>query len=229
MYIIVIGGGRVGYYLTKALLDEGHEVLVVEQDANWCRGISEELGSVCFHGDGCEAATLTEIGTGRADMLVAVTGDDEDNLISCQVAKHKFNVPRTIARIRNPKNEIIFKKLGIDVTVSSTNIILEQIEEEVPTHPLTHLLTIRDKGLEMVEVKIPPESPVVGKSIEALRLPSETILSLIIRKECKPIIITPHTIIQADDQIIAVTPLESEEILQAVLRGTGQPEVSESG
>ncbi|GAH83243.1 unnamed protein product, partial [marine sediment metagenome] len=93
----------------------------------------------------------------------------------------KFNVPQTIARIRNPKNETIFKKLGIDVTVSSTNIILEHIEEEVPTHPLTHLLTIRDKGLEVVEVKIPPEATTVGKTIKELSLPPESTLSLIIR------------------------------------------------
>ena len=162
MYIIIVGGGRIGYYLAKALLDEGHEVLMVEKKANVCETITEEMGSICVRGDGCETSTLAEIGTSRADMFVAVTGDDEDNLVACQVAKHKFNVPRTIARIRNPANENIFKKLGIDVTVSSTNIILEHIEEEVPTHPLTHLLTIRDRGLEVVEVKIPPESTTVG-------------------------------------------------------------------
>ncbi len=98
MYIIVIGGGRVGYYLTKALLEEGHEVLTIEKNATYCEVINEELGSVCLRGDGCETATLTEVGTGRADMFIAVTGDDEDNLVACQVAKHKFNVPRTIAR-----------------------------------------------------------------------------------------------------------------------------------
>ncbi len=219
MYIIVVGGGRVGYYLTKALLDEGHEVLVVEKNATICENINEELGSVCFRGDGCEAATLTEIGTGRADMLIAVTGDDEDNLVACQVAKHKFNVPRTIARIRNPRNETLFKKLGIDVTVSSTNVILEHIEEEVPTHPLTHLLEIRDKGLEIVEVKIPAESTAVGKPVKELSLPPGSVLSLIIRKARKPIVPAASTILQAEDQIIAVTPPESEEALRTALRG----------
>ena len=219
MYIIVVGGGRVGYYLTKALLDEGHEVLIVEKNATFCEVINEELGSICIRGDGCEAATLEEVGTGRADMLIAVTGDDEDNLVACQLAKHKFNVPRTIARIRNPKNETLFKKLGIDVTVSSTDIILEHIEEVVPTHPLTHLLTIRDKGLEIVEVKIPPDSTTVGKPVKELSLPPESILSLIIRKERKPITPTANTILQAGDQIIAVTRPESEELLRAALRG----------
>lgn len=219
MYIIVVGGGEVGYYLSKALLDEGHEILVIEKDADRSEFIIDGLGSVCVRGDGCEAATLAEVGTGRADMLIAVTGDDEDNLVACQVAKHKFNVPRTIARITNPKNEAIFKKLGIDVTVSSTNIILEYIEQEVPTHPLTHLLTIRDKGLEIVEVKIPPDSTTVGKLLKELSLPPGSVLSLLIRKEQKPHVPTANTMLQADDQIIAVTTPESEEALRAALRG----------
>jgi len=219
MYIIVVGGGKVGYYLSKALLDEGHEILIVEKKENKCEFICNELGSICFRGDGCEAATLAEIGTDRADMLIAVTGDDEDNLVACQVAKHKFNVSRTIARINNPKNEAIFKKLGIDVTVSSTNIILENIEEELPTHPLTHLLAIRDKGLEIVEVKIPPDSNIVGKLVKELPLPQECNLALIIPKEEKPHVPTAKTILQAGDRIIAITPSESEEVLRAALRG----------
>jgi len=219
MYIIIVGGGRIGYYLAKALLDEGHEVLVVEKKANVCETITEEMGSICARGDGCEASTLAEIGTSRADMFIAVTGDDEDNLIACQVAKHKFNVPRTIARIRNPANENIFKKLGIDVTVSGTNIILEHIEEEVPTHPLTHLLTIRDKGLEVVEVKIPPESTTVGKPIKELSLPKDNRLALICPKEGNPRIPKANTTLQAEDRVIAVTSPESEEALRATLRG----------
>jgi len=220
MYIIIIGGGRIGYYLTKALLDEGHEVLIVEKNATVCEVITEEMGSICFRGDGCEAATLAEIGTGRADMLIAVTGDDPDNLVACQVAKHKFNVPRTIARIRNPKNETIFKKLGIDITVSSTNIIMEHIEEEVPTHPLIHLLSVRDKGLEVVEIKISTDSIAVGKAVKELPLPEGTTLFLLLRKQHKPIIPKENTILQAEDRIIAVTAPEMEEALRTVLRGT---------
>ena len=219
MYMIVVGGGRLGYYLTKALLDEGHEVLIIEKNATYCDIITDELGSVCLRGDGCEAATLAEAGTGRADMLIAVTGDDEDNLVACQVAKHKFNVPRTIARIRNPQNETIFKKLGIDVTVSATNIILEHIEEEVPTHSLTHLLAIEDKGLEIVEIKIPPESTTIGKSVRELSLPQGSTLALVIRKEGKHRVPTLNTTLQAGDRIIALTTPESEEALRTALRG----------
>jgi len=220
MYIIVVGAGRLGFYLAKALLAENHEVAIVEKNAAFCQRVNEELGSICIRGDGCEAATLTEIGTSRADMLIAVTGDDEDNLVSCQVAKHKFNVPRTIARIRNPQNEVIFKKLGIDITVSSTNVILEHLQEEVPTHSLTHLLTIRDKELEIVEIKIPPGSTSVGKSIKALSLPKGSRLVLIIPTELKPRVPTSDTVIRERDRIIAVTTLEAEETLRALLRGT---------
>lgn len=219
MYIIIVGGGRVGYYLTKELLNEGHEVLVIEKSAIVHETFIEEMGSVCIHGDGCEAATLEEVGTGRANMLVAVTGDDEDNLVACQVAKHKFNVPRTIARIRNPQREVIFKKLGVDITVSSTQIILEAIEQEVPTHPLTHLMTLRGKEMGIVDIKISPESITVGKTLRELPLPKASKLAVIIRKEGKLRVPTSNTTIKAGDQIIALTPPESEEDLRAALTG----------
>ena len=220
MYIVIVGGGRVGYYLARALLDEGHEVLIIEKNASFCDIINEEMGSVCVRGDGCEASTLADVGTGRADMLVAVTGHDEDNLVACQVAKYKFNVPRTVARIRNPQNEVIFKKLGVDVTVSTTNIILEVIEKEVPTHPLTHLLTLGDKGLEIVEVRIPPASTTIGKLVKELSLPEGSKLALLIPRNRKPRIPTPATEIREGDQIIALTTPELEMELRAALTGT---------
>ena len=219
MYIIVVGGGRIGYYLTKALLDEGHEVLLVEKNATICENITDEMGSICYNGDGCEASTLEEIGTGRADMLISVTGDDEDNLVACQVAKYKFNVPRTIARIRNPQNETLFKKLGVDVTVSSTNIILEHIEEKLPTHPVTHLMEIEEKGLEVVEIKISPELSTVGKTVRQLSLPKESKLAVVIRKDGKCRVPTLNTILREGDRILALTPPELEEALRTALRG----------
>jgi trk system potassium uptake protein TrkA len=217
MYIIIIGGGRLGYHLLKALLNEGHEVLVLEKDARICKTITDELGSVCFRGDGCEASTLAEVGTGRANMIVAVTGDDEDNLVACQVAKHKHNVPRTIARIRNPQNAALFRKLGVDVTVSSTDLILEAIEREVPTHPVTQLLSIEEKGLVIVDVKITPESNTVGKAVKDLSLPKESKLALIIPGEGSAHVPAANTVLLAGDQIIAVTTPESREALRAAL------------
>jgi trk system potassium uptake protein len=219
MYIIVVGGGRLGYYLLKALLKEGNEVLALEKDSRICKTITDELGSVCFRGDGCEAATLAEVGTGRADMFIAVTGDDEDNLVACQVAKHKHNVPRTIARLRNPKNAALFKKLGVDVTVSATDIIMEAIEREVPSHPVTQLLSMEEKGLVLVDVKIPTGSPIVGKAAKDLSLPKDSKLALVIPAEGSAQLVTPNTVLQAGDQIIAVTPPDSTEALKAILSG----------
>jgi trk system potassium uptake protein len=219
MYIIIIGGGRLGYYLLKGLLKEGHEVLVLEKDPRVCKTITDELGSVCFRGDGCEAATLAEVGTGRADMFIALTGDDEDNLVSCQVAKHKHNVPRTIARLRNPKNANLFKKLGVDVTVSATDIIMEAIEREVPTHTVTQLLNLDEKGMVLVDVRVGPGSATVGKSVKDLTLPKESKLALIIPTEGSAYVPAPHTILQAGDQVIAVTPSDTTDALRAALSG----------
>jgi len=216
MFVIVVGGGKVGYNLTRMLLAEGHEVLVIEREARKCQIITDELGSVAMRGDGCEVAILEQAGTARADILIAVTGDDEDNLVSCQVAKHKFNVPRSIARINNPKNEHIFKLLGIDVTVSSTQVILAQIEENLPVHFLIPVLHLRGGKLDMVEVTIPGNAAVVGKRLKDLDLPSGTLISLVCRPEGAQLP-TPETVLAPEDRVIAVTRPESEDALRLVL------------
>ncbi len=219
MYIIVIGGGKVGYHLGKALLMESHEILIIERERTRIEFISNDLGSVCMQGDGCEVSTLAEAGAARADMLISVTGDDEDNLVACQVAKHKFNVPRTIARINNPNNEAIFRLLGIDVTINSTDVIMESIQKEVPTHMLTHLMTLHERGMEMVEIKISADARSVGKKIKDIALPSGSILTLIIRHDQKPLTAAPDAVIMTGDQIIALTPTDTEDELKLALRG----------
>jgi len=216
MYIIIAGGGRVGYYLARELLKEGHEVLVLDKNPIVIDMFNEEMGGVCIRGDACEATTLAEVGSGRANMFIAVTGDDEDNLVSCQVAKYRYNVPRTIARVRNPQNEPLFKKFGVDVTVTTTNIILEAIEQEVPTHPMTHLLTIKDKKtkeLEVVDIRIYLDTPVTGKTIRDIALPKGSKLAVIIRSNGRYRIPTLNTVIKAGDRILALTSPESEEAL----------------
>jgi trk system potassium uptake protein TrkA len=156
-------------------------------------------------------------GFGRADMVIAVTGDDEDNLVSCQVAKTKFGVPRTIARINNPKNEAIFRKLGIDTTVSATGAILSQIEQELPEHPLMRLLTFKGGGLEIVEVRVPGGASVVGKRIRDLLLPQHSIIVLLVGLDSQPRVPTSETVILADDEVLAVTRTENEDALRRVL------------
>jgi trk system potassium uptake protein TrkA len=220
MYIIIVGGGSVGYYLCKALLSEGHEVLMMEKDAAKCERFEDELGSVCLRGDGCEVATLAEAGASRADVFIAATNEDEDNLVACQVAKHKFEVPRTIARVNNPKNQSIFKKLGIDCAISVTNLILEHIEEEIPTHPLVHLLTVEEERTEIVEVRIREGAVAVGRPVKELSLPPDSVLALVIRNGQKPQVPDDDTVLQANDRIIALTSTDSEEALRKELTGS---------
>ena len=222
MYIIIVGGGKIGYYLAKELLDDQHEVLIIEQDAEKCAQIADDLGEVVMLGDGCEAATLERAGMARADMVIALTGDDEDNLVVCQVAKHKFDVPHTVARINNPKNESLFKKLGIDATISSTSVILAHIEQELPSHPLIPLMTLKG-GLEIVEIKIPPDAQVVGRPIKGILLPQQSLITIIVGADGQARLPTGDTIIQAGDEVVAVTMLENEEGLRSALTGTSAP------
>jgi len=131
MYAIVIGGGKVGYYLARDLLERGDEVLVLEKDSARAEWLSSQLGSVVLTGDGDEMSFLSTTGMDRADVVLAVTGDDEDNLVALQLAKKRFNVKRTIARVNNPANVRIFKLLGVDVALSATEVLLDLIESEL--------------------------------------------------------------------------------------------------
>ena len=216
MYVVVAGGGKVGYYLARRLVNEGHEVLIIERDRRKCEAIAEDLGSVVIRGDAAEASTLEESGVSRADVVVAVTGDDEDNLVICQMAKRKFGVPRTIARINNPKNERIFKLLGIDATVSSTDLIMSHIEQELPSKALVHLLRLRQADLEIVEARIPATAKVIGRPFRELRLPSESVFLLILRNGT-PIVPSGNVWFEADDEVIALTRIENESRLREML------------
>ncbi len=220
MYIVIVGGGSVGYYLCKALLREGHEVLVLEKDASKCERFGDDFGNVCIRGDGCEVTTLADAGVARADVFIATANEDEDNLIACQVAKYKFSVPRTISRVSNPKNEEIFKKLGIDCTIVVTNIILQHIEEEIPAHPLIHLLTLGAEGTEVVEVKIGEKSRAVGKSVNEIDVAWRSIFALLIRNGEKPRVPNPDTVFKVNDRIIALTSRDYEETLRKELIGS---------
>lgn len=181
MYIIVAGGGKVGHYLARALIEANHEVLVVEKESDRVSYLAEELGDVVTRGDSCEMRTMREIGMERADVVVAVTGDDEDNLVICQMAKDKFSVPRTIARVNNPQNEWLFKRLGIDTTVSSTKIIFNLIEQQIETNEVIPLAALHKGDIEIVEIDLGPESPVVNKRIPYIGLPESALIISIVR------------------------------------------------
>jgi len=219
VYIIIVGGGKVGFYLASELVAEGHEILVIEQEPAKVARINDELGDVAVQGDGCEAAVLENAGTGRADMFIAVTGDDEDNLVSCQVARKKFDVPRTIARLNNPKNALIFKKLGIDTTVSATAAIMAHIEQELPTHHLIPLLSLRGSGLQIVEAQITDDSPSLGRKLNDLLLPQQTLIALVIDAGGHPHVPNAETQLSTGDKVLAVTRPDAEDTLRQILIG----------
>jgi trk system potassium uptake protein TrkA len=217
MYILIGGGGQVGYYLAKALQQQEHEVLLLEKNPIRVRQLSEEIGAAVTKGDACEARVLADVGCERADLVVAVTGEDEDNLVICQVAKAKFKVPRTIARVNNPRNDELFRKLGIDVTVNPTLSILHMIEAEIPHHTVVPLMPLTQAGLSLVEVTVPADSPSASRTLRALRLPISVNVALIVRGERS---ITPsgETTIEPEDHIFALVTQEGEQALrQAIL------------
>ncbi len=219
MYIIIGGGGDIGYYLTKSLLSQGHEVLLLEKGATRYQGLNEELGQAVVRGDACEAKTMEEVGATRADVVIAVTGDDEDNLVICQMAKKRFKVGRTIARLNNPKHSEIFQKLGIDITVSPTRAILSLIEAELPSSRFVPLMTLKSAGLEIIEMRIPAESPIAGKMLRDINLPRTGNIALIIRDK-QFITPTAETQLMSNDEIFALVNREGEDALRSAFGTT---------
>ncbi len=213
MYIIIGGGGDVGYYLARNLLNRGHEVLLLEKQSTRQQLLSDELGPSVAKGDACEARTMEDAGARRADVVIAVTGEDEDNLVICQMAKQRFNVKRTIARVNNPRHEELFKKLGIDITVSPTRSILALIESELSRPPFLMLMTLKKAGLEIIEMTVDPKSRVVGKRLSDVNLPRSSNLALIIRGDSH-IFPDASTILMADDDVYALVNQDGEAELQ---------------
>lgn len=222
MYIIVVGGGKVGYYLTKSLLAEGHEVLLIERIGEKVDVFIERFGNVVIQGDGAEASVLAAAGAARADVVIAVTGEDEDNLVVCQMARQKFHVGRTIARVNNPKNEALFKKLGIDVTVSQTNYILHLIEQSIPERSFVHLMSLRFADLAMVEARVNESSPVIGKSLAEIELPPKTVVAAVAR-DGRLFVPSGATELKSGDDLIAITQPEQEDDLRRLLGCTAAP------
>ena len=217
MFVLVVGGGKVGYYLTKELIESGHEVVLMEKDVRRAAQIVDELGSIVVAQDGCEGKYLGEAGSNRADIVAAVTGDDEDNLVICQMAKHHFDVPRTIARVNNPKNEDLFRHLGVDEIISPTRMVLGSIEQDIPVHELLHLAALENE-LEIVEAQLQADSPAVGKSPGELIIPEGCSLFALVRDGiASPL--RSDTVLREGDKVIAIGKADCERVLHEQLIG----------
>jgi trk/ktr system potassium uptake protein len=228
VYVIVVGGGKVGYYLTKELLAAGHELVLLEKDPSRARQIADEIGSVVLAKDGCEGKHLAEAGANRAAIVAAVTGDDEDNLVVCQMAKHHFDVPRTIARVNNPRNEPLFRHLGVDEIISPTRLVLGAVEQDIPVHALLHLAQLEGGEKEVVEAQIAEGSPALGRRAAEVILPEGCSLFALLREDtAQPI--RPDTVFQVGDKVIAITRPERADALREELIGATEEDDPDIG
>ncbi|MBM3251801.1 MAG: TrkA family potassium uptake protein [Candidatus Omnitrophica bacterium] len=218
MYIIIVGGGNIGYFLAKRLQPDKHTLVLIERDQDRAEMIAKELDIVVIKGDGCEPQILEQAGATRADVLAAVTGDDEDNFIICQLAKEKFGISRTVGRVNDPKNEHTFSELGIDVPVNASAIIAKIIEEEVSFSDFVNLLSFKRGKLAIVRVDLPEDSPVINKQVHEIRFPTDSVLVSIVRGED---VIVPRgdTVLKVGDDIIALTLIGNEPELVNLLVG----------
>jgi trk system potassium uptake protein len=217
MYVVIAGGGKVGANLTRSVRDLGHEVTLIEQRRDRFETLEEQFEHRVQLGDATELFVLERAGLARPpDLVVAVTGDDEDNMIICQIAKEKYGVEKVIARVNDPRNQEHFDLLGVSPTVSATSIILAMIEHEVPEHGLIHLLELRKENLEIVEVQLDADSPCVGKEVGRVTLPAGSRLITVMR-EGRAQMADGSTELRAGDQVLAVLEPGKEEELRDVL------------
>ena len=203
MYVIVVGSGKVGLNLSRELIAKGHEVTLLEADRRRYLVVEEELEHAVQYGDATELWVLERAGIQRADLVVAVTGADEDNLLVCQVAKEKYLCERVIARVNNPRNLQHFKLLGIQPVVSATDLILRLIEHEVPRYGLVHLLALEEERLEIIELEVQESAPAAAKRVADVVLPQGSLIISVLR-DGRGFVPTGDTVVEAGDQVLLV-------------------------
>ncbi len=181
MFVVIVGGGKVGLNTARSLKHLGHEVIVIEQRRHRFNLLYEELQEALLFGDGTEIWVLEKAGIARADMVVAVTGDDEDNIIIAQIAKLKYAVPKVVARVNNPFNQPTFDLLGVDATVCAATNLISLIMHELPVHKFVHLLSLKHENVELVELEVGDTSPFANKYIQDIDLPDGVLLAAILR------------------------------------------------
>ncbi|MDP1853670.1 MAG: NAD-binding protein [Candidatus Omnitrophota bacterium] len=218
MNILIVGAGKVGYFLAKRLIADKHTVSIIDKDRATCEEIAKELDILVIHGDGCDPRILEEAGVERAEVVAAVTGDDEDNLVVCQITKERFNVRRTVGRINDSKNEKIFTELGVDVPIDSTAIIAKIIKGEAAFEDFVNLMSFQRGKLAIVRLDLPEDSPVINKKVMEVELPPDAVLVSILRGD-EVIIPKGNTVFMPSDDVIAITSVGNEARLLKILVG----------
>jgi trk system potassium uptake protein TrkA len=217
MYVVIAGGGKVGANVARSLIRLGHEVTLIEQRRDRFERLEDEFEHQVQRGDATELFVLERAGLARPpDIVLALTGDDEDNMVICQLAKERYGVPKVIARVNDPRNQAHFDLLGISPTICATSSIMALVEHEVPEHDLIHLLELRKENLEIVEVQIDRDSPSAGKRVDHLTMPEGARLISVMR-EGKAEIAVGSTELQPGDQVLAILEPGKEAELRRVL------------
>lgn len=212
MYAIIVGAGKVGRNLGRELIAKGNEVTLIESSRQRYLAIEEEFEHAAQYGDATELWVLDRAGIQRADLVIAVTGDDEDNMLVCQVAKQKYLCDRIIARVNNPRNLDHFKLLGIQPAVSATDLILRLIEHEVPRYGLVHLLALEEERLEIIELEVNAGAPAVGETVAGIDLPDGSLIISVLR-DGSGFVPKADTVIEAGDEVLLVLDPGLEETI----------------
>jgi trk system potassium uptake protein TrkA len=213
VYVIIVGAGKVGWNLARELIEKDNEVTLIENNRRRYLTVEQELEHHIQYGDASELWVLERAGIQRADMVIAVTGDDEDNMLICQVAREKYMVERIIARVNNPRNRQYFELLGIKPSVSATDLILRLIEHEVPEYGLVHLLDFPEERLEIIELLLENDSKVAGRRVGDLQMPEGSLLISVLR-EGRGFVPGPETVLEPGDEVLAVLDPGKEEDLK---------------
>jgi len=203
VYVIIAGAGKVGWNLARELIDKEHEVTLLEGMRRRYLVVEQELEHAVQYGDATELWVLERAGIKRADLVIAVTGDDEDNILICQVAREKYGVERIVSRVNNPRNLQHFKLLGIQPAVSATDLILRLIEHEVPQYGLVHLLDLAGDRLEIIELQVPHDCEVVGRRVSEVDMPDGSLIISILR-EGGGFVPQGETLIEGGDEVLVV-------------------------
>ena len=219
MYVVIAGAGKVGWNLARELMAKGHEVTVIESSRARYLTVEQELEHAIQYGDATELWVLERAGINRADLTIAVTGDDEDNLLICQIAKEKYLCARIIARVNNPRNRQYFELLGIQPAVSATDLILRLIEHEVPSYGLVHLLDLRDEQLEIIEVEVGQGAPAAGQRVSDVELPDGSLIISVLRNG-KGFVPNAETVIDPGDEVLLVLDPGLEDRITAQFGGS---------
>jgi trk system potassium uptake protein TrkA len=220
VYVIIAGGGKVGWNLARELIAKGQEVSLIESDHRRYRVVEEELEHAVQYGDATELWVLERAGIQRADLVIAVTGDDEDNMLICQVAREKYEVARIVARVNNPRNLQHFKLLGIQPAVSATDLILRLIEHEVPEYGLVQLLALEEERLEIIELAVAAGSPVAGRRVADVTLPDGSLIISVLRNGTG-FVPKGDSVINAGDQVLLILDPGLEESITTQFASNG--------